>query len=1099
MQPRDPDGTATGLYAQADLPPGTVLCNRFRIERLLGLGGMGMVYRATDTSLDCPVALKILRPELMHRADAIERFRQELLLARQVSNPHVVRIHDLAQDGNLWLLTMDFVEGESLDRKLDREGRFEVDDALRIARQLADGLAAAHARGVVHRDLKPANVLLDAEGNAYISDFGVARSLAAGGMTRTGAIVGTPDYVSPEQARGDDVDARSDLYALGLILYEMLAGKLPFAGGTVTEVLAQRMTRTPPPLDKERTDLPPWVVRLVDRLLRPQPAHRLQDAAEVVRAIDTRSVPWDRHAGRKNAVTIAAVLALVALLAGGAWWWTKREVAAPPAIAATPPLERVLVLPIAHDADVPDARALAWDARLRDALAATPGLAIVDGDRTAQALRQLDAVRAGRYDIATLHRTAAATRILQPTMRRSTEGWHVDATLHAVDGTQATLNGTVAKTPADALRTWVGAPPFVQSLRLQAAPVLALTASDAALDALGASLAAKRDGHLADAFTDIQEATKAFPDDAALWLAQADAALAIGEQDAAYDATERGLRAPALRAANPSATDRRLRARLIATQSLLDGEAPAAVAQWRALLSRAHDDTEAELNMARALGAGGDFNAAIKTLQALTTRDPNDPRAWFELGKFSILRGEARRAVDDHLVRALVLFKRGRDLYGEAETVNALGVGYGRLGQTADATEQYRKAVELRRKLGNRRGVATSLRNLANVLSLTGRYDEAQKSLEEARKLNAALDDRAGQAAVDNELGLLAEERGDTRAALAAFRRALQGWRQAEDAHGTADALNNIGFAHFQLGAYDDAQTNWQQAANVFDTLGEDTGRIRTQQNLGLLATARGRWKQARRLLDTSLSRAEQLQMPEEAAVSRRNLAELELAQGHVAAAITQAQTAQALFNAREDRRGESDAGLLHVRALLAAGARSDARRELAKLGAALRDASTEQHALAQLATAGIATQDRKDAQAALALRTAKTLAARSGVRQLQLQVLLEQTNADAEADAQTRTLGNASLRLQWLEQAMRAALASGDRAKAEAHYREALAWLRNGDALRAEHLHALGAQATRDPADAAVARDRANAARAAFHDALPPALRPKDQDVARQ
>ena len=182
MQPQDPEGTATGLYAQADLPAGTVLAGRFRIEKLLGLGGMGMVYRAMDTALGVPCALKVLRPELMHREDATERFRQELLLARQVSNPHVVRIHDLAQDNGRWLLTMDYVEGESLDRRLDREGRFGVDDALRIARQLADGLAAAHARGVIHRDLKPANILLDAEGNAYISDFGVARSLAGNGM-----------------------------------------------------------------------------------------------------------------------------------------------------------------------------------------------------------------------------------------------------------------------------------------------------------------------------------------------------------------------------------------------------------------------------------------------------------------------------------------------------------------------------------------------------------------------------------------------------------------------------------------------------------------------------------------------------------------------------------------------------------------------------------------------------------------------------------------------------------------------------------------------------------------------------------------------------
>ncbi|MBW3549358.1 MAG: serine/threonine protein kinase, partial [Proteobacteria bacterium] len=253
------DATATGLYAQIDLPPGAVLAGRFRIESMLGIGGMGVVYRATDLTLDIPVALKLLRPELAQRAGAFERFRDELLLARQVSSPHVVRIHDLIQHSDSvpdqghagssgpdhqqhapkpapprWLISMDFVDGTSLDHRLDREGSFGIEDALKLTRQLAEGLAAAHAKGVVHRDLKPANVLLDAEGNGYISDFGVARSLASSGLTQSGVVIGTPDYLSPEQARGDSVDARSDLYALGLILYEMLAGKPPFAGGTMT-------------------------------------------------------------------------------------------------------------------------------------------------------------------------------------------------------------------------------------------------------------------------------------------------------------------------------------------------------------------------------------------------------------------------------------------------------------------------------------------------------------------------------------------------------------------------------------------------------------------------------------------------------------------------------------------------------------------------------------------------------------------------------------------------------------------------------------------------------------------------------------------------
>ena len=192
------NATVTGMLAAAELRAGEIVAERYRIVRLLGMGGMGVVYHAHDTELDVDVALKLLRPELASRHDAFERFRQELLLARQVSSPHVVRIHDLVRHGEVWLISMDFVPGHSLERLLDTKGHLPPEDAIRIVRQLALGLAAAHQRGVVHRDLKPANVLMTEDGEARITDFGVARSAGSTGITVSGVVIGTPEYLSPE-------------------------------------------------------------------------------------------------------------------------------------------------------------------------------------------------------------------------------------------------------------------------------------------------------------------------------------------------------------------------------------------------------------------------------------------------------------------------------------------------------------------------------------------------------------------------------------------------------------------------------------------------------------------------------------------------------------------------------------------------------------------------------------------------------------------------------------------------------------------------------------------------------------------------------------
>lgn len=1056
----DLDATATGLHTHDDLPPGTLLGDRYRIDGLLGVGGMGVVHRATDLTLQVQVALKLLRPELAHRGDAFERFRQELLLARQVSSPRVVRIHDLARHDGRWLISMDLVDGEALDRRLDREGALPVEDAVRIAKQIAEGLSAAHAQGVVHRDLKPANILLDRAGDARISDFGVARSLATSGGTRTGSVVGTPDYLSPEQARGEAVDARSDLYALGLILHEMLAGALPFPGGTFAETMAQRMLRTPTPVTDARPDTPDWLARLVARLLRQRPAHRPQSAGAVVEILSRRTLPRDARdawaGARRSRLAWIGIGALLLAIGAGGWWWLSTR-APQPTVAAAPAstaLDRLLVLPLRGEGiPVDPARDAALTARLRDALSTVPGAAVVDAERTRQALRVRDPGDQAVPDPLRLAVTAAARRVLETRWVEEAGGVRLKARMLAIGQPAIVIDGPVAADPVAALRAWLTAPATASALGLPGrVPALRLPPA-AALTAHGESLRARDDGRLDVATTRLEAAVAVAPDDAASWAALALVAMEAGERSKAADAIVQ-----AQRAADPA-----MAPRLSALRATIEDD-PAAVTQWAALSRATPDDTQAALQWARAQAAAGEVDAAAAALRRIAARDPDDPRIWFERGKLAILSGNARVAVDDHLVRALVAFKRGRDAYGEAETVNALGVGYGRLGQTADAAEQYRRAIELRRALGNRRGLATSLRNLANVLSLTGDYAGADRALREAADINASLGDREAHAAVDNELGLLAEERGDHRAALEAFKRALRTWQDMDDRHGAAEALNNIGFAHFQLGAYGDAEVYWRQAADAYEALGERTGRVRTLQNLGLLAVARGRWRDARRLLDDALRESEQQQMLEEAAVSRRNLAELELQQGHLRAAIDQASKAEAAFRQREDLRGVSDAGLLRAEALLVGGDSAAAAKALDALSADIAAASTEQQGIAEWLRARIALQ-HNDAPAFVGhLRRARTLAETSGVRLLQLRVELlaarDRADALAALDAPTAALGHVGLRMDWLAQALSAAVARRDAATARSTYDEVVTRTRAGDVAQAEALHRLGARA---------------------------------------
>jgi serine/threonine protein kinase/tetratricopeptide (TPR) repeat protein len=284
------------LSATSSLAPGDRFAGRYRVERLLGAGGMGAVYKAHDEELGIPIALKVIRSEMLGASGAGAefemRFKQELLLARQVTHQNVVRIHDLGDFRGVKYITMPFIAGSDLYAIL-AEGKLPVDRLLSLAAQLAAGLAAAHDVGIVHRDLKPQNIMVDGAGRAYISDFGLAKSFEATaiGLTRPGDFLGTPRYMAPESVEGQPSDQRSDLYALGLILYEAASGAPAFPGESAMEVLMQRVRVVPKPLKSIAPDVPAYFSDIVMRCLERDPAARYQNARAIVTDLDAGRAP----------------------------------------------------------------------------------------------------------------------------------------------------------------------------------------------------------------------------------------------------------------------------------------------------------------------------------------------------------------------------------------------------------------------------------------------------------------------------------------------------------------------------------------------------------------------------------------------------------------------------------------------------------------------------------------------------------------------------------------------------------------------------------------------------------------------------------------
>jgi tetratricopeptide (TPR) repeat protein len=824
--------TRTNLAGTGCLATGSLIAGRYRILALAGVGGMGMVYRAHDEQLDVDVALKVLRPEVAADPGFRERFRKELLLARQVSHRNAVRIHDLGVSGDLLFLTMDYVPGRSLRAVLEEDGPLAPRQAVAIARQLAAALAAAHAEGVVHRDLKPANVLLDAGGRAFITDFGVARSMTAGGPTQLGAIVGTPDYLSPEQARGEPVDGRSDVYALGILLFEMLSGRLPFAGDSYAERLAQRIGGEARDLADLGIAAPARLRAVVRRCLERKPARRYQGAAELLQDLDALPATVAAEAAARRAAGVAGVwgflgrrrraladslppgrrrilatlagvaaLALVALFVVAAWvlgraaGWLPgstagasagrlsprpRDAAAPAAVTAAStlapaaavalaaPRHVVAVLPLAEQTGRAD---LAWSSTgIADMLAA----ALAESP----ALRVVDSVRLLRTaDDLKLPRGPLSGSELHPLAELVEADRVVTGTVRAAGGVlRIDLALVAADQPASA----------VQSLHAEArnaAQIFRLVGE------LGERLRAQLEAG-------VPPATVPAP------LTSSSAAMA-----AYAEGLGRLARADSL-GARPALE------RAVAAD-------PAFTAAWVRLAGCYQSLGYAEKAQAAAARAAATPGAAAGRL------------GYEARAQLQQLQGapEAAQATLQQLVKTYP-----HDL----EARLSLAEAYGQQGKLDEAVAALRQ-VDLSDP-NHPRGWYL----LSKYLIQQGKARQAvDDTLVHAMVVQNRLGSEQGRADVLNAMGVGYQELGDLDRAADSYRQAAALRRRIDDRRGYATSLKNLATLALVRGAYDEAERDLQQALEILQALGDHAGVAELENAYGGLEEERGRYDRA--------------------------------------------------------------------------------------------------------------------------------------------------------------------------------------------------------------------------------------------------------------
>jgi serine/threonine-protein kinase len=790
-----------GLYFE----PGQAFGERYTVVEEVGAGGMGQVYKAIDRKLGKTVALKLIRPDSAAQQEALVRFRRELALAQDVTHPNVCRVHDLGEVDGVVYISMEYVEGQSLEDLIQSVGHLSPKQTVTLGRQICAGLQAIHERGIVHRDLKPGNIMVDRSGHALVMDFGMAYHHGQERLTGEGAVLGTLAYLSPEQARGRLTDERSDLYAVGLVLYEMLTGRRPPGDGGGIPLALRDVGEGCPPPSRLAPEVPGTLDTLVMRCLQRDPARRFPSALALEEALAHAAAALSSSMSSRVRLLpgtprrpwpVAAAAALLVLGTAAAWWWLGGRDPAPPP-ATRPPVVAVLALSNVGANPQDEYLGVGIADSLITHLAAVPAVTVVSRSATLEAGRRLSDTRA-------LARDLGVTYVVNGGVQRAANRIRVTLNLVRPDDSVAwgrEFDGTfdqffdlqrrMAEALSTALQITLTRADRERLARPPAASVEAYADYSRARALLERPDVEGNVRRAVDGFETALRKDRRFAL-AHAGLGEAYWALYQETKDPAWTGDAQGAITEALRL-EPDQPQTRFALALLYQGT---GRSDAATDELRRLLVRQPSSDDAHRLLGDILADQGEWDEAIAELRRAVALRPDYWRNLASLGYAYMKTGRHQDAI--------ATYARLTDLQPDnSRGFQMLGFAHQTVGDNRQALANYRRAIQLGRD-------ALAYLNMGTIYYDEGRFREAARAYEEVIGLGPASPVTHGN------LGDAYERLGEPGKARKAYARAVEATRDGLRVNPSdAQRLSRLALYEAKLGRHADARAHITEAVGL--------------------------------------------------------------------------------------------------------------------------------------------------------------------------------------------------------------------------------------------------------------------------------------------